>query len=207
MNKPTPFALVAAFAAVAATLAAPSAHALFKVVHPDGRVSYSDRPPESEAGKAAPRVTPVTNSVHAGASDGALPHEVREAARRFPVTLYTADGCDPCAQGRELLMRRGIPFNERRATSAEDRAAWKGTTGSTEAPVLAVGAERIAGFNSSSWTSSLDAAGYPSTSKLPTTYKQAEVSNIAPPKAAPKAAPKPAPAPVAAPPAPGGIRF
>lgn len=205
MNKPTLLALAAVFA----TLATPSANAMYKVVHPDGRISYSDRPPEQAAGgKSAARVTSVTPGSSAP-NDVALPYEVRQAAQRFPVTLYTAEGCDPCVQARELLTRRGIPFSERRASTPADRAAWKATTGSTEAPVLAVGSERIPGFNSASWNSTLDAAGYPATSKLPSTYRQADAGSIAPKRdaAEPQKPIRPAPEPVAAPPAPGGIRF
>lgn len=205
MNKPTLLALAAALA----TLAAPSAHALYKVVHPDGRISYSDRPPEqASSGKSAARVTSVTPGSSA-LNDVALPYEVRQASLRFPVTLYTAEGCDPCMQARELLVRRGIPFSERKASTPADRAAWKSTTGSTEAPVLAVGGERVPGFNAASWNSTLDAAGYPATSKLPSTYRQADAGTIAAPRevAEPKKPIRPAPEPVAAPPAPGGIRF
>jgi hypothetical protein len=43
-------AVLTAVAALLCGLAAPSAHALFKVVGPDGKVTYTDRAPQPAAG-------------------------------------------------------------------------------------------------------------------------------------------------------------
>jgi glutaredoxin len=192
--------------AATVTLLAPSAHALYKVVGPDGQVTFTDRPP---AGDAANRVSNVRSRASASNDDVALPQELRQAAQKFPVTLYTADKCEACRQGRELLLRRGVPFQERTATTAEDRAMWEQTTGTTEAPVMQVGGQQLRGFESTAWNETLDLAGYPSTSKLPTSYRQTSARPLATPKAAPapREAPRPAPEPEAPPPAPGSIRF
>ena len=42
-----------------------------------------------------------------GVAEGALPFELRQAASRYPVTLYTAATCIPCDNGRQMLQQRG----------------------------------------------------------------------------------------------------
>ncbi|MES2960313.1 MAG: DUF4124 domain-containing protein, partial [Pseudomonadota bacterium] len=91
--------------ATALLLAAPAAHALFKVIGPDGRVTYTDRPPLASEGKVMP-----VNSDTGRASDPALPLALRQVATRFPVTLYTASNCgEACMLGRAMLSKRGVP--------------------------------------------------------------------------------------------------
>ncbi len=193
--------------AALATLTAPNAHALYKVVGPDGRVAYTDRPPVDNS-----RVTQVTAGSSHGSADGevTLPYEVRQAMQRNPVTIFTAENCDPCRVGRDLLARRGIPFEEKTLVTAEDKAAMKQSVGGVGLPSLKVGTQQINGYEAGQWNGALDAAGYPSSSKLPSNFRQAEATTAAP-RAAPKPpaakAPPPPRDPVAAPPATGGIRF
>ena len=140
----------------------------------------------------------------------ALPFELQQAAQKYPVTIYTSADCAPCRQGRELLVRRGIPFNERTANTPADKALWEKATGSSEAPVLMVGKQQMRGFNATNWGDILDAAGYPATSKLPTNYRLAEATPLAGREAPRAAAPAPvaeAPSTSSTPSGPGGIRF
>jgi len=185
--------------------AASAAHALFKVVAPDGRVTYTDRPPGPNEG----RVMPVNRETGA-VTDAALPFALRQVATRFPVTLYTASTCgDACALGRNLLSRRGVPFIERIAETDEDREAWPRLVGGSEAPVLKVGEQTLRGYTPVAWDETLDTAGYPRQSLLPASYQSPApvplVARKAPPQ---RTAPQ---APVA--PAgdngsnPAGIRF
>jgi glutaredoxin len=191
-------------AALAAALAAPSAHALFKVVGPDGRISYTDRAPETG------RVTPVNQST-TGAPEVPMSYATRQASQRFPVMLYSADGCEPCNDGRQLLSRRGIPFQERTLSTPEDKEAMKQQVGSTALPLLKVGGQTIPGFSAQSWGETLDTAGYPAIGQASPSVKQAVAKPVAP-RAAPKAKevepeeapPKPT---QAAPSGRGGIRF
>ena len=197
-----------AFANVCAALlllTAPSAHALFKVVAPDGRVTYTDRPPLASEGRLMP-----VNRDTGRASDPALPFALRQVASRFPVTLYTMKDCgDACAMARAMLAKRGVPYNERMAETSEEREAWTRLVGGVEAPVLKVGEQSMRGFAPVAWGETLDVAGYPRQSVLPPNY--------APPAAEPlterRVAPPPrAPAPTAAPAVdsstnPSGIRF
>ena len=104
-----------------AVLALPS-HALFKVVAPDGTVTYTDRPPPASAGRPAPlgKEAPGTDASAALAN---LPLELRQTIARFPVTLYTSTDCSPCESGRRLLQSRGVPFTERRVLNGDDAEA------------------------------------------------------------------------------------
>jgi glutaredoxin len=206
---------LSALTALALMATAMPAHALYKVVRPDGTVTYTDRPPQQEtpskAGQSGTKITTVAASSSANIDPSSLPYEVRIAAQKSPVVLYTAENCQPCVQGRALLMQRGIPFQERTAKSGEDLAAWKEVTGGTQAPVLTVGGQKLSGFQNGAWTAALDGAGYPSASKLPSSFKQADASSIAPERKLTAATKPEAAAPVqatqAAPSAPGGIRF
>lgn len=188
-------------AATALALSALPAAALYKVVQPDGSVTYTDRPPVD----ANARITPLNRSgaatVPPVASPAAppLPAELRQAVQRHPVTLYAAPDCAPCVEGRALLQARGIPYSEKRVESGEDVAALEQLIGGRTLPVLAIGAQLLRGY-SGDWASFLDAAGYPRESRLPRGWPPASVSPLAP-RAAPAApaAPTPAPTPTAAP--------
>ena len=188
-------------------------HALYKVVGPDGTVTYTDRPPPSAAGRAAP-LGSRSEAPAADAAQVALPVELRQVTARYPVTLYTGADCAPCESGRRLLSSRGVPFAERRVSSEEDAEALNRLTGGRSIPTLTIGTQALRGFSDSDWHSYLDAAGYPRESRLPRGYQQPAATPLVQrqAEAAPQerpAAPLPAePAPPApAPPAPAGIRF
>jgi glutaredoxin len=197
------------FAAVLLAAAALPAHALFKVVGPDGKVTYTDRPPPATEGRA----TTVNRDGSSATTDTSLPYALRQVMAKFPVTLYTASKCDACDMGRALLTRRGVPFAERTATTEEDRAAWEKMLGGQEAPVLKVGGQVLRSFNAAAWEETLDVAGYSRTSQLPPNYKAAAAEPLVERKPAaaapPVAAPQPAPAPAAVDPQsnPNRIRF
>ena len=186
-------------------LAAPSAHALFKVVGPDGRVTYTDRVPMPSEG----RVMSVNRDT-GSASDLALPYALRQVAARFPVTLYTAINCgEACALGRTLLTKRGVPFTERSAETDEEREAWQRLVGGLEAPVLKVGQQTLRGYTPVAWDETLDVAGYPRQSLLPANYQAGPAVPLGERKPpAQRPAPQ-APATPAADPGsnPSGIRF
>lgn len=199
-------ALLAPALAAAMALSAGTAHALFKVIAPDGRVTYTDRPPPTASGGRVMPVNPDTG----GASDLALPLALRQVVTRFPVTLYTSVDCEPCASARQMLARRGIPFSERIADTLEDREAWQRVVGGLEAPAMRVGAQMMRGFDAAAWGETLDVAGYPRQSQLPPSYTAPSAQPLVDRR--PPPGPNPAPPSLPAPPQgnganPGGIRF
>ncbi|HEX5683173.1 MAG TPA: glutaredoxin family protein [Ideonella sp.] len=163
------------------------AHAVYKIVGPDGKVTYSDTPPP--AGSDA-KVKPVSVSSGGGAPNlSGLPVELREAATKYPVTLYSATGCRPCDTGRQLLQTRGVPFAEKMVgNTSADTAALQSLTGESTLPVLTIGQQQLKGVTPSEWNSYLDAAGYPGQSKLPANYRAPGPTPLVQPAAAPTTA-------------------
>jgi len=196
-----------------ALLVALPGHAQYKVVGPDGKVTYTDRPtPAQQQGK----VTPVTAKGGAApAVDANLPAELRQIATRYPVTLYGAsNACDVCTSARQFLRQRGVPFAEKQVMSSEDNVELERLTGGRDVPVLTIGSQMMRGFSSDSWSAYLDAAGYPRESKLPPSYQYpapaplVERTIATTPRPAPEGAAPVAPStPPPTPDNPTGIKF
>ncbi len=138
-------------------------------------------------------------------------------AGQYPVTLYSGDNCGPCASARSLLTTRGVPFTEKTVSTNDDAQALQRISGDNSLPFLTIGSQQLKGFSDAEWTQFLDAAGYPKSSVLPASYRQAPATplvTVAPtPAPATTAAARPgtpvAPStPVTPPPSnPAGIRF
>ena len=185
---------------------------VFRIVGPDGKVTFSDKPPAAANAK-------VTAGTGASASGGAganaaLPFELRQVVQKYPVTLYTGENCSPCQSARSLLITRGVPFVEKTVNTSDDSQALLRLSGDNSLPFATIGGQQLKGFSDSEWTQFLNAAAYPSTSLLPASYKQPPATPMVAVTAAPaNAAPvRAVAAPAAQPPAPpaanpSGIRF
>jgi len=190
------------------------AQSVYRIVGPDGQVTFSDKPPTTPAIK----VTPIDNALPAVAPVApALPYELHQVVGKFPVTLYSSSNCAPCDSGRNLLATRGVPYSEKTITTAQDAEALQALSGSNAVPLLTIGAQHLSGFSASEWTQYLNVAGYPESSILPASYRQPPAAPLvtpdkpAIPSASPGAPEQPALPPVTVPaigPAnPAGIRF
>lgn len=205
--------LIASLCTVAAaTSLGVGAQQVYRIVGPDGRVTFSDRPPADARAALAPGVA----TTGGGSGTAALPFELRSVASRYPVTLYTGTDCAPCASGRAFLGSRGIPFAERTVTTGEDIEALKRLAGAPRLPFLTIGGQQIHGFSEPEWSQFLDAAGYPRTSRLPNGFRNpppaplVAVQQPVPAAGAPEQPQRPQQAQVPPPPAgdnPAGIRF
>jgi glutaredoxin len=154
---------------------AAQAQAVYRIVGPDGKVTFSDKPPVAATGKS----TPTVNLVSPGQAEQTnLPLDVRQVVAKFPVTLYVSSNCAPCDSGRNLLSNRGVPFTEKTVTTAEDGDALQKLSGNTSLPFLTIGGQHISGFMASEWASYLSAAGYPEQSKLPASYRRAPATSL-----------------------------
>jgi hypothetical protein len=172
-------------------LAAP-AQAQYKWRTPEGTTVYSDVPPPAGARQMNDRSVeqlslPGANAAAAGprASDPVeLPYELKAVRAKFPVLLYTAPECAPCAAARQHLAQRGVPFSEKSIVTSADFEAFK-TRGFTENsfPAMTVGRERTVGFESGAYDRLLTAAGYPRESVLPGNYQQAAAEPMTAPPA------------------------
>ena len=201
-------------AALLMLLAALPCQAQYKVVGPDGKVTYTDRTPTAGDGK----VTSLGTRAAAPAGDTALPPELRQAAARYPVTLYvTVGACEPCQTARQLLRQRGIPITEKQVQSVEDSDALERLSGGRDVPTLSIGTQTLRGLAPEVWNSYLDAAGYPRESRLPASYQYAPATPITERREASAARPVPtrgiaaadadAPAPARTPANAAGIKF
>lgn len=173
-----PFLVAGLIGLAAATLFAPQAQAqqVYRIVGPDGRVTFSDKPPLDASAKVAPTV-PLA-SAGAGSSAASLPFELRQASSKYPVTLYTSNDCAPCGAGRAYLSSRGIPFTEKTIGTPEDADALERLAGVRSLPLLTVGGQQIKGYSDSEWGQFLDAAGYPAKSVLPGSWRNAAPSPL-----------------------------
>ena len=185
---------------------ASGAMAQYKVVAPDGSVTYTDRVPAA----ASSRAQPMRAGAGGTGSTAELPFALRQVMARYPVTLYTAPACVPCDTARQLLSQRGVPVTERSVPTPDDVGELRRLEQTTDLPILRLGAQRLVGYSADEWSGMLDAAGYPRESMLPPTYRQPPAQPLIGARtAAPAAveAPRPATAPTPTEAGTGGIRF
>ena len=205
--------------AMALTASAAMAQTVYRYVGPDGRVTFSDRPPAN----APVAVTDLSTGAppKPGTDSSPLPYELQQLTQKYPVTLYSAQRCGPCDAGRKLLAARGIPFTEKTVNTREDIEAFERINPDNSLPLVTIGGQKVLGFSAQEWAQYLDNAGYPKTSALPSRYAQPPAQPLAPlppasatdaaaaranaPASAPTAPPRPKP--TVLPSNPAGIRF
>lgn len=145
-------------------VSAAGAESAYRWVDKSGKVHYSDQPPP-----AAETQRVEEKRLEGGRGEsGGYSYEARRAAEDYPVILFTGPDCDPgCKNARELLRRRGVPFNETSIATPEDRAAYQAATGKTtlSVPTLIVGRKAQVGYDADTWNGLLDTAGYPTGSR------------------------------------------
>ena len=200
-------ALVPALLLVLSGVSLP-AWSAYKVVGPDGKVTYTDRPPVDGAAQ------PVRGG-NAGAAQPELPYALQQVVSRYPVRLFTGKNCAPCDAARDMLKTRGVPFTETTVDTPEDARAYRSQEGADKLPSVRIGSKQLTSYTQSDWSAYLDAAGYPAQSALPRTYVQPPATPMVPvaDKAAPRdadaarQAPAATPAPETGGNAPPGFRF
>ena len=168
-NSTTPRLAALGLLAALLTMSSASlwAQAVYRIVGPDGRVTFSDKPLPATTGKST-----TLDAGSAGPTSGgpALPYELQQVVSKYPVTLYTGANCGPCGSGRAMLTSRGVPFMERTVTSPQDADALQRLSGDNTLPLLTIGGQQLKGYSDTEWNQFLNAAGYPKTSQLPTSY-------------------------------------
>lgn len=199
---------------VLAAAATTPAWAVYKVVGPDGSVTFTNIPPSAPSGSVATVPGIAASPADAG---NRLPARLSSLQRTAPVVIYTTPGCKACKDGVRLLQHKGIPYTEKTIVSAQDAAAFKRMDPGMRVPLLRIaGVELPPGFDAAAWEQSLHAAGYPEQSELPKGYRFALPQPLVPqqpaqpPRLPAAAAASVPPAPVLPPPnphAPPGFRF
>ena len=184
--------LAVALAVLVAPALADAQTSVYRWVDKNGKVQYSDTPPPED-------VKSLTQKRMGGAAVevSQMPYATQIAMQKFPVTMFGAPACGVlCNQGRDLLTKRGIPFNERDVNNPGNADAVKKLIGAIEVPVLLVGDNKVKGYEESAWNGALDSAGYPRTAlpgQVPPKAPPAAPKKSDTPPAAPEPPPQPAP--------------
>ena len=144
------------------------AQQVYRIVGADGKVTFSDRPSPA----ATNEKTMSSASGSSRSTSSSLPFELRQVASKYPVTLYTVENCGACSSARAMLTMRGVPFAEKTVTTADDSQALQRISGEISLPFATIGSQQLKGFSESEWTQFLNAAGYPTVSVLPASYRQ-----------------------------------
>lgn len=201
--------------ATAMLLASLPALALYKVVGPDGKVTYTDRAPADASSKATSLGRDGATTLPAPAADSLLPLELRLVVAKYPFTLFTGLDCAPCDSARQWLQQRGVPYTEKQVLNEADAAAFERAVGARTIPGATIGSQPLRGFSPADWDAYLDAAGYPRESKLPRGWQPPAPTPVVarapaaatPPPSTSVTPPAPPARPEVAPPGPGSIRF
>lgn len=131
-----------------------SAAKFYKWVDKNGRVTYQDRPPPSDAGYRVEEKRLGGAKAQDGGSAG--------AAEKFPVVLYSAPRCASCDAARGYLKARGVPFTEKNVDGdrkLQDELIKQ--AGGLSVPTITVGPKVMQGYLESLLEGELDQAGYP----------------------------------------------
>lgn len=152
---------------------------MYKVVGPDGKVTYTDRPP---AAAAKGKVKNMDRKAEKRLRQ--LPTALRKPAAQHPVVLYTTTtrSCNGCAVARDFLRTRGIPHSTWLVETDEDTSTFNKQTNSTALPLLKIGTKQIEGFQREQWNDYLTAAEYPENSVLPKNYSYPKPRKVTTPK-------------------------
>lgn len=124
-----------------------------------GQTMYSDSAPPGNA-KNVVRISVAGTALD---SNSDLPFATRNAVEKYPVVLYTAASCESCILARNLLNQRKVPFIEKSLQNDEDKAELAKLVGDAFVPSIAVGRQKVRGFDAVAYHSTLDLAGYPKT--------------------------------------------
>ena len=156
--------IVSAFL-LALLAASAAAQQIYRWTDEKGRVHITDTPPPASAKDVQKKAYPGSSS---DGPSGQSSYELTQAAKDFPVTLYTAPTCnDPCDDARAALNRRGVPFKEVLVADGRTAEELKRVSGGEQVPVLVVGRSVHSGFLQSAYESLLDAARYPKIGSVP----------------------------------------
>jgi len=134
-----------------------AAQGVYRWVDKDGKVHYGDSPPPENK-------SVQQKNLKAGTSINTdnMPFAVRDAVQRNPVTAFLTNCGEPCNGARALLAKRGVPHTVKDPeNNPNDADTLTKLAGGLDVPFLQVGGQSVRGFTEDSWSSALDAGGYP----------------------------------------------
>ena len=187
--------LLALFAAVACGHASAQQ---YRWIDEKGRAQFGDVVPP---GAKQVRKTTAAETAKPDTA-AALPFELGQLQKNFPVKLYTSPICKtPCELARGVLNKRGVPFSEVQVWNVETLEELKNVAGTDRVPALVVGRSAQSGFDQGRYDSLLDSAGYPAAGVYPARSQAAPAApeGFEPPPLAEPVAPAAGPAQKAGP--------
>jgi glutaredoxin len=134
-----------------------AAQTVYKSIGPDGRVSYSDKPPTQGTLQEKIEIEDLPdNSALPPAMIGDL-ERIRRApgsapARLNGTLLFSASWCGYCRKARSYMAGRGIPFTEIDIETTDGKMAFA-QAGGSGIPLLLANGRRIQGFDSATYDS------------------------------------------------------
>lgn len=142
---------------IAATSTPAGAQQLFKSVGPDGRVTYSDRPPTDGRVEKTLKLAPQPSSSLSPQSQSYVEQLKRLRAAAPPTAappgqtlLYSASWCGYCRQAKAFMASRGLAYREIDIDSESGLAAFA-AAGGGGIPLLVQGERRLQGFSARSY--------------------------------------------------------
>lgn len=145
MNKRPAFLLL-----IFALFALPAQAEIYKVIGADGRVSYTDKNPQS----AAAKTEKLSIQAYSGAPSATAPNA---SARK--VTLLSAQWCGACRQAKAYMISRRIAFEEWDVDRSDYARTKMRELGANGVPVILVGKQAMVGFSAERLDAMLKNAG------------------------------------------------
>lgn len=137
----------------------PAAATVYQWRDAEGRVHYTDQPPQGETVRQRKIRSNVVETASQPASTSA-----GSASDKARVTLWIAPGCgQPCEEALALLDRRKVPYDVKNFAASEKLTIeFFNVTGSmqTRPPVLQIGSTVVQPWDSTTWAAALGTAGY-----------------------------------------------
>ena len=133
----------------------------YKWVDDKGRVHYTDTPPPATAR------TTEKKDLRGNAIGVQADFQLSTAMKNAPVKLYSHPDCkSPCQMARDVLNRRGIPFEEISAADPGKIEELQAVSGGQSVPVLVVGSYVEKSPTAKAYDEALDWGGYPPSGRL-----------------------------------------
>lgn len=121
---------------------------IYKVVGADGKVSYTDKEPQSEKAEKL-KIQTYTGSPSVSSLAGAV--------RR--VTLFSAQWCGSCRNAKAYMTSHNIAFEEWDIDKSDYARAKMNEFGTKAIPVILVGNQKMVGFSPESFEAMRKKAG------------------------------------------------
>ena len=131
-----------------------SADPVYRIVGPDGRVEYTNKPP------AGAKATPVQTRINSYSGAPTVSGSASAGATRPEIKMFATDWCPYCRRAQAYLAQRGIRYTHVDIEKSGSGRAEYDRLGGKGVPVILVGGQRMNGFSEERLSQMLRSAGY-----------------------------------------------